>query len=75
MVIPRPGFFGFNTLMSVGWAYKDFREARTKTKDAVELASYLSKYSEKGELYIKLVKALSRKLNKQYAASYVNLFN
>ena len=61
--------------LNVGWAYKDFREARTKTKDAVELASYLSKYSEKGELYIKLVKALSRKLNKQYAASYVNLFN
>ncbi len=65
--------------LNVGWAYKEFREARTKTKDAAELANYLSKYSEKGELYIRLVKALSRKLNKQYAidksASYVNLFN
>ncbi|MCD6129796.1 MAG: glucosaminidase domain-containing protein [Deltaproteobacteria bacterium] len=65
--------------LNVGWAYRDFREARVKTKDAIELANYLSKYSKRGQLYIKDVKALSRRLNKQYAidksASYANLFN
>lgn len=64
--------------LNVGWAYKDFREARMKTKDAIELANYLSKYSERGQLYIKDVKALSKRLDEQYAiaklASYTNLF-
>lgn len=53
--------------LNVGWAYKEFREARTETKDAVKLANYLSKYSQRGQLYIKEVKNLSKRLNKQYA--------
>jgi Bax protein len=65
--------------LNVGWAYRDFREARVKTKDAIELANYLSKYSKRGQLYIKDVKALSRRLNKQYAigklALSANAFN
>ncbi|MDL1970792.1 MAG: glucosaminidase domain-containing protein [Candidatus Desulfofervidaceae bacterium] len=38
--------------LNVGWAYTEFREARSHTMDALELAQYLFRYSQTGLLYV-----------------------
>jgi len=42
--------------LNVGWAYKDFRELRSKGADVYTLAESLGSYSEMGEEYVELVK-------------------
>jgi len=38
--------------LNVGWAYTEFREVRSHTMDALELAQYLFRYSQTGLIYV-----------------------
>jgi Bax protein len=53
--------------LNVGWAYREFREARLNTNDALVLAQYLVNYSQMRHLYsIQLRKIITKYHLKQY---------